>query len=275
MEKVMPLTIADEATAFLGIKIEKINNIINLTQPKLIKQLIELLRMGDSNSASTPAVNDSLGSDINGPAFNEKWSHSSAVGMLMNLANNTRPDIVFATHQCARFTHAARHSHPLAVKQIIWYLLRTSDKGMILSPTKNFLVDCYPNADFAGLYGVEDDQDPICAKSCTGSVLYLTHCGLYGVEDDQDPICAKSCNSYVLYLTDCPLLRKLQTEVASSTMDAEYVALSSAMLDLIPLCHVVTLVCDTTLGKRSMKQKCSLQSLKTTTELCHWLAFHA
>jgi hypothetical protein len=37
----------------------------------------------------------------------------------MYLANITCPDIAFATHQCTWFTHAARHSHALAVEQIV------------------------------------------------------------------------------------------------------------------------------------------------------------
>jgi hypothetical protein len=178
--------------------------------------------MQDCNATKTPASSTPLGSDVDGAPFNEKWEYASVVGMLMFLANNSRPDIAYATHQCARFTHAPKDSHALAVKKIIRYLQGTKDKGLIMTPSNDLSIDCYVDADFAGLYGVEDPQDPVSAKSRTG---------------------------YILLLADCPLLwvSKMQTEVAVSTMVAEYVALSQSMKDLIPLRRMVT-VCNALLG---------------------------
>jgi hypothetical protein len=142
----------------------------------------------------------------------------------MYLANNTRPDIAFATHQCARFTHNPKKSHARAVKRIARYLIGTRDKGLKIKPSKELCVDCYCDADFAGLFGTEDSQDPISAKSRTG---------------------------YILTLADCPLLwvSKMQTEIAVATMEAEYVALSQSMRDVIPMRRLVTTVCDVLLGK--------------------------
>ena len=92
----------------------------------------------------------------------------------------------------------------------------TSD---VLSPTdqKKLIVNCYVNADFAGLWGAENEQSPICVKSRTG---------------------------YVLTLNDCPLVwvSKLQTEIALSTMEAEYIALAQAMQEVIPTRRMVTYV---------------------------------
>src|SRR5512133_2242004 len=54
--------------------------------------------------------------------------------------------------------------------------------------------------------------------------------------DDQDPVRVKSRSGHVILLANCPLLwcSKLQTEIACSTMEAEFIALSAAMRDLIP-----------------------------------------
>ena len=60
-----------------------------------------------------------LGLDKDGQRFDEEWEYASIVGMLMYLANNTRPDIAFAVHQCARFTHCPKQSHAVAVKRIL------------------------------------------------------------------------------------------------------------------------------------------------------------
>jgi hypothetical protein len=146
--------------------------------------------------------------------MNESWNYASVVGMLMYLAANSRPEIAFAVHQCARFTHSPKQSHAKAVKQIVRYLAGTKDQGMTLKPKRDLAVDCYVDADFAGLWKAEDDQDPLCVKSRTG---------------------------YVLMLANCPLswVSKMQTEIAVSTMEAEYIALSQAMRDLIPLRELV------------------------------------
>ena len=43
---------------------------------------------------------------------------------------------------------------------------------------------------------------------------------IYGTEDSQDPICAKSRTGYVLLVAGCPLMwvSKLQSKIASSTI---------------------------------------------------------
>jgi hypothetical protein len=196
----------------------------------LIQQIIDAADMRDFNPAKTPASTVPLGANANGDKFDETWEYASIVGMLMFLANNTRPDIAYAAHQCARFTHAPKQTHALAVKKIVRYLQGTKNKGLFMKPIKEFSIDCYVDADFAGLYGSEDDQDPISAKSRTG---------------------------YVLFLANCPLLwvSKLQTEIATSTMEAEYIALSQSMKDLIPLRRMTKVVCDVILGKSNYPSK--------------------
>ena len=76
--------------------------------------------------------------------------------------------------------------------------------------TGDFALDCYADADFAGLWRQEDDQDSVCVKSRTG---------------------------YLLVFGGCPLLwvSKLQMEIALSMTEAEFIALSQSMLDLLPM----------------------------------------
>ena len=74
----------------------------------------------------------------------------------MYLASNFRPDIVFAVHQCAWFTHCTRRSHEQAVIQICRYLKGTVNDGLTYKPTKDLRVELFRNADFAGLWEAED-----------------------------------------------------------------------------------------------------------------------
>ena len=110
--------------------------------------------MTNCNAKATPASGNLLGTDVNGPIHNADWDYAQAVGMAMYLSNNTRPDIQFATHQCARFSHTPKASHTVALKRICKYLKGTRDKGIIFKPDMDLKLDCYVDADFAGLWGM-------------------------------------------------------------------------------------------------------------------------
>jgi hypothetical protein len=225
----MDLTVeSDDVSAFLGIQFTRKGNTIELKQLGLIDKIIEATDMKDCNPDSVPAPPRPLGKDANGDPFDEAWNYRSVVGMLLYLAGNSRPDIAFAVHQVARFSHDPKKSHATGVKKIIRYLKGTRDKGMIFRPTDDWKIDCYVDADFCGLWGSEDPEDPIVTKSRTG---------------------------YIITLAGCPLMwvSKLQTETSVSTMMAEYVALSSAMRDMLPLKRMVKAVAKVITGDDQVK----------------------
>ncbi len=209
----MPLTREqDDIYNFLGVEVnpDSQSKKIVMTQKGLIEKVLKVTGMQDSNAVGSPANITPLGTDLAGKHYNEEWDYASVVGMLLYLASNTHPEIQFAVHQCARFTHSPKESHAVAVKKILRYLSGTRDKGIELEPSEEMTLDLYVDADFAGLWNHEDDQDPICVKSRTG---------------------------YVITIGGFPLLwvSKLQTEIALSTCEAEYIALSQSMRDLLPM----------------------------------------
>eukprot|EP00956_Cyclotella_meneghiniana_P016664 scaffold26464_cov80-Cyclotella_meneghiniana.AAC.2 len=205
-----------EAEGFLGVDIKRDPNGsstgITLTQTGLISRIITALGMDSvyTTKKDTPAEASPLPKDVDGEPADPTFPYASIIGMLLYLSGHSRPDIAFAVHQCARYTFKPTKRHVAALKRIGRYLKGTKSKGLILNPSKHLHVDCYPDADFAGLYGHEDKQDPHCVRSRTG---------------------------YVILLANCPILwkSKLQTEIALSTMEAEYVALSQSCKDLFPL----------------------------------------
>jgi hypothetical protein len=227
-----------DAEGFLGVDIKKLGDgsRLLLTQTGLTKRIVEALGLCSSNSTAigTPAETSPLPKDVDGEEATKSFNYAAVVGMLLYLSGHNRPDIAFAVHQCARYTFNPTRKHELALIRIGRYLKGTMDKGLILSPTDSPTIDCYPDADFAGLYGHEDSQDPHCVRSRTG---------------------------YVILAFGCPVLWRslLQTTISLSTMESEYCALSQACKDLFPIVE---------LGQELAKSVC-LQSKFTRTTSVH------
>ncbi len=199
------------AEGYLGVDITHVDGKIHLTQPGLSERIIAALGL-DKNSTpcATPAEATALPKDAGGDPASGTINYASVVGMLLYLCGHTRPDLAFAVHQCARYTFAPTKRHEHALLRIGRYLKGTINKGLILNPSHDLHLDCYPDADFAGLWKHEHPDDPHCVRSRTG---------------------------YLITLANCPVIwaSKMQTEIALSTMEAEYIALSTACRDLFPL----------------------------------------
>ena len=71
------------------------------------------------------------------------------------------------------------------MKRICRYLQGTKYSGLVFNPSKKLVVGCYADANFAGLWGHEDPQDPICARSRTGFVVTFSYCPLLWVSQLQ------------------------------------------------------------------------------------------
>ena len=65
--------------------------------------------------------------------------------------------------------------------------------------------------------------------------------GLWNYEEDIDPTSVKSRSGFLFMLSGCPIswVSRLQSEIALSTMESEYVAMSLAIKYLIPLQRIV------------------------------------
>ena len=213
----------ESVSEFLVIDIRTLNDVgFQFFQTGLIRKALEATGMEHSNGLPTPTKVDAhLVTDANGSEAKRYWPNSYAyvIEMMLYLASNTRPDISFAVHQCARFTHNTKASHNTSVKSICRYLKGTKKNILVFNPSKKLVVDCYADAYFARLWGHENLQDPICAMSRT---------------------------VFVVTFANCPLLwvSKLQTEIALSTLHYEYVVLSHSIRALIPLKSLIKEVID-------------------------------
>jgi hypothetical protein len=187
---------------------------ITLTQPALIQQVLQDIGITPSSKGKDTPVDAILYADSDGPARQEKWNYRSVIGKLNYLANNTRPDISMAVHQCACFCTNPKAVHDLAVKRIAQYLLATADKGLVLTPSADMALNMYVDAYFAGQWHKEYAE-------LRDNVLSRTE--------------------YVILFCDCPVVwcSKLQSEIVLSTTESEYIALSTDLRDLLPLCRIL------------------------------------
>jgi hypothetical protein len=199
---------------YLGVKVTKLpDGTITLTQPHLIDAVLTDLNLQSirTTGRSTPALSSApLHRDPKGVPFDESFHYRSVIGKLNFLEKSTHPELAYAVHQCARFCSDPKRSHGEAVKHIGRYLLSTREQGIFLRP-KQDTFDCWVNASHAGEW-----------KKETAS-------------DDEDT--AKSRTGYVIMFAGCPLIwsSKLQTEIALSSIKAEYIALSTATREIIYL----------------------------------------
>mmetsp|Transcript_29932 Transcript_29932/g.72557 ORF Transcript_29932/g.72557 Transcript_29932/m.72557 type:complete len:287 (+) Transcript_29932:40-900(+) len=185
-----------------------------MTQKGLIDKVLAASRMTDCNPTCTPAAQIALRADPQGDPFNNnKWNYASIVGMLLYLANNTRPDICYAVSQAARYMSAPKASHGTAVQRILRYLKGTRTDGIVVAPTGDLHLKLYVDADFAGLFGQEPSSNIAAAKSRLG---------------------------FIITLGSIPVLWRstLLSKVCLSTLEAEYCALSTALRTLIPIREV-------------------------------------
>jgi len=138
--------------------------------------------------------------------------YASAVGSLMYAMVCTRPDLSKAVSMVSRYMHDLGQGHWEAVNWILWYIKGTIDVGLVFEKDSIGKQDCirYVDSDYAG------DLDK--RWSTTGYVFTLS----------QAPVSWRSI---------------LQSTVALSTTEAEYMAMTEAMCNA-PILRVRRRYCD-------------------------------
>jgi hypothetical protein len=186
-----------------------------LSQPGLIKKILEDLQLEDVPAVDAPAT-ECLGEDPFGEPCQCAWNYATIIGKLQYVYGHTRPEIGFALSQASRFTFCPKRSHELTVIRIGQHLKGAADKGMILQPIDltEFKIDAYVDTDFLGIYGKESREDADNVRSRGGHIILVNNC----------PIVWQS---------------KLIDGICMSTMMAEYYALSTAMREVLPLRETV------------------------------------
>ena len=182
----------------------------------MIDQIIEDVNFQDDTKfKNTPAASTKiLNKDHEGQPHHASWHFRSIIGKLNFLEKSTRGELGYAVHQCARFCEEPTVSHTEAVHHIVRFLMGTRNEGIILDP-QDVSFECYADADFCGLWDKNTaEQDANTAKSRMGFLLTYAKCPLVWASKLAGPICL-------------------------STTEAEYVALSAALRQVIPVMELL------------------------------------
>jgi hypothetical protein len=186
------------------------------TQRALIDSIINDVGLNDSKSKPVPAkVSLQLHAFKVNPPFDMDFNYRSAVGKLNYLAQTTQPDIMYAMHQIAKYSSDPGQTHGEAILYLIRYLKKTRDLGLKFKPNPDKGFEGYCNADFLGNWNKKfAPVDPSTAKSQSGWIVFYAGC----------PVCWAS---------------KLQSQVALFTTEAEYIAMSMSLPDVIPVMNLI------------------------------------
>ena len=157
-----------------------------------------------TNAQPSPAVKPLLYPDLDGEPRHTPWNYQSVIGMMNYPQQSTLPDLAFVVHQCSLFCNDPKRSHKRSVKRIGKYLLGAKECGITCRPDKNKDLEYFVDADSAGSWdsGYLDNPENFMSRT-----------------------------RYIIQYSGCPVVwcSKLQTEIALSTMEAEYITPSHAM----------------------------------------------
>jgi hypothetical protein len=209
------LNIEDQGhpTDYVCVNIKKLkDSSYEFTQQGLIDSIINDIGLKDAKVKPVLAkVSLQLHTFKENPTFHLNFKYRSAVGKLNYLAQTTRPDIMYAMHQIAKYSSDPRHSHGEAILYLGCYLKKTCDLGLMFKPDPKKGYECYYGPDFSGNWNKE--FTPL------------------------DLSTAKSRSGWIIFYSECPVswASKLQSQIALSTTEAEYIAMSQALRDVIPI----------------------------------------
>ena len=140
-----------------------------LHQQTYVKKLLCTFNMENANALSTPMIGKSrTDEDPYRPADTEekevdKKQYLAAVGALLYLATNTRPDISFAVSVLARHSQKPTSRHWQGVKHLLRYLRGTEDLGLHYRKGTTSDIVGYADSGFK--------TDPVSGKSQTGYIF--------------------------------------------------------------------------------------------------------
>ncbi|MBW0531513.1 hypothetical protein O181_071228 [Austropuccinia psidii MF-1] len=179
-----------EISGLVGLSIKQTDTGFSINKTELIEKLTTLLESRITASSSLPQNCNLLLS----PSKEMDKEYLKRIGMLLYIAQGTRPDISYVVKYLARFSMGTTSAHWEALEHLIGYLRKTRNSSLLISEDENpNTLQCYIDANWGG----EGNRS-------THGLIIL---------NGGNPIAWQS---------------KQQATIASSTAQAEYIVLSFA-----------------------------------------------
>ena len=211
-----------EIGTYVGMEItrNRRNREIVITQTAYIERKLHQFGMADSRPQPTPLDVHTVPRVNNNTGTRAEFPYREAIGSIVYLATQTRPDLAHAVSVLSRYSNNPSQAHVNAVKRVFRYLAGTRNLGITVGYSLDLIA--FSDSDWAG--------DVDSRRSTTGYIIS------YG-----GPIAWFS---------------RLQPTVALSTCEAEYIAMSECArslmwirnflneIELLPAVYSVPLYCD-------------------------------
>lgn len=195
MKNEFEIVISENPSTFLGLEIKCSSGRMKLKQESYAESVVEKFGMKQAKSAKVPMMKPD---DVKAELDSSGFPYREAIGSLLYLSNQTRPDLAYAVNYSSRFMESPTVQNVKGVKHILRYLKETLGNGICYGGEIGCL-DAFCDSDYAG--------DTETRRSTTGYVIF--YCG--------GPIAWCS---------------RRQPIVATSSSEAEYIAAADCVKEL-------------------------------------------
>lgn len=133
---------------FLDVEVVRIDEFLNLSQGKYIRDFLHKNDLNDFKSLPTPVTPNKPLSKFDGKLLDGPTLCKSVVGGLQYYIV-TWPDIGFITNKLCQFFQAPTEAHWLAAKQVLMYLKGIMGNGLLVHKSTNVTLTTFSNAEWA------------------------------------------------------------------------------------------------------------------------------
>jgi hypothetical protein len=162
---------------------------------QVYQEMLKRFGMEDCKLVITPMQTSCKLSKDDDSKSTDQRQYRSMIGSLLYVTAS-RPDVMQAVGQVARFEAAPKESHVLAVKRIFRYLKGTKEFGLWYPKGKYLSLMAYTDADWAGSI---DDR-----RSTSGVAFYLGECLVSWLSNKQSSVSLSTAEAeYIAAATCC------------------------------------------------------------------------
>lgn len=202
--------------AFVGLQIEKRSSGYFIHQAAYTRKILKRFSMENCKSVSAPLLAKHNLTEVEDLPLHD-CPYREAIGALLYLATNSRPDILHAVTLLARYSDKPQKKHWLATQRVMRYLQGTIKYGLTYTKSSAIELAAYSDADWG--------SDVKVRKSISGTLILIS----------EGPVIFRSSQ---------------QTLVSQSTTESEFIAAADTVKELkwlqmflqeldVPICRCV------------------------------------